>query len=108
LDVEISLEAGPSVLYDALVIADSKSILQDFSRDPHALDFIRQQYQHCKPILILGAGANLFAKADVPQTLPDGTADSAIIFADSVTLEDGLSDFKTALAGHRSFAREAN
>jgi len=108
LDVEISLEAGPSVLYDAVVIADGKSTVQDLWRDAHAVDFIRQQYRHCKPILVVGAGVDLFTKADVPTTLPDGSGDPAIIFADVATLDDSLTAFKAALAGHRSFARETD
>ncbi|GGY78960.1 catalase HPII [Cellvibrio zantedeschiae] len=106
LDVEISLEAGPSVLYDAVVIAAGESSVQALTRDAHALDFLRQQYRHCKPILALGAADQLFAKADILKTLPDGTDDPAIIFAGMAELTAGLEEFKNALANHRSFARE--
>ncbi|RYY76195.1 MAG: catalase [Gammaproteobacteria bacterium] len=108
LDVEISIEAGPSVLYDAVVIADGQAAAQDLARDAHALDFIRQQYRHCKPILVIGNGADLFTKADVPTTLPDGTPDPAIVFASGATLENDLSEFKAALAKHRSYVRETD
>jgi len=108
LDVEISIEAGPSVLYDAVVVAAGQSSVQSLARDAHALDFIRQQYRHCKPILVIGNGADLFTKADVPTTLPDGSVDQAIVFASAATLEDDLSEFKAALAKHRSYARETD
>ena len=106
LDVEISLEAGPSVLYDAVVIADGEDSVQELIKDAHALDFIRQQYRHCKPILVLGAADQLLAKADVLRTLPDGADDPAIIFSEGSSVSSALKKFKKALASHRSFARE--
>ena len=38
----------------------------------HALEFMKDQYRHCKTILALGAGATLLDKADIPGTLPGG------------------------------------
>ncbi len=108
LDVEISIEAGPSVLYDGVVVAGGQSSAKDLARDAHSLDFIRQQYRHCKPILVIGNGADLFTKADVPVALPDGSADPAIVFASGATLEDDLSKFKAALATHRAYVRETD
>ncbi|QJD99524.1 catalase [Massilia forsythiae] len=100
LDVEISLEAGPSVMYDAVIVADGGADL--LARNAQAIDFLREQYRHCKPILVLGNGANLLTKAMIPQTLPDGSADPSL-------LVDGTLDaFKEALASHRSFDRETD
>jgi len=106
LDVEISLEAGPSVLYDAVVIADGEESVQALINDAHALDFVRQQYRHCKPVLVIGVGEQLLAKADVLSILPDGTNDPAVILADASSLDLALTQFKTALARHRAYARE--
>lgn len=106
LDVEISLEAGPSVLYDAVVIAGGDGSVKNLLWDAHALDFVRLQYRHCKPILAIGSGVVLLNKADVPTTLPDGSIDEAIFVADESTLTELLVNFKTALAGHRFFTRE--
>ncbi|RYY03728.1 MAG: catalase [Gammaproteobacteria bacterium] len=108
LDVEISLEAGPSVLYDAVIIPDGDASIKQLLRDAHSLDFVRQQYRHCKAILALGAGVDLLTKADVPTSLPDGSVDQSLIIAESAQLKNGLAAFKTALAGHRSFARETD
>ena len=108
LDVEISLEAGPSVLYDAVVVPDGEDAVAALSRDAHALDFVREQYRHCKPILVLGAGAGLLAKASVPPTLPDGSDDPALLGAHGEDLKQALGAFKEALAMHRSFARETD
>ena len=108
LDVEITLEAGPSVLYDAVVIPDGEAAAKALSRDAHALDFVREQYRHCKPILVLGAGAALLQQAGVPPALPDGSPDPALIGAEEDDLAHAIAAFKTALAGHRSFARESD
>ncbi|RYZ39144.1 MAG: catalase, partial [Sphingobacteriales bacterium] len=106
LDVEISLEAGPSVLYDAVIVAGGDGSVKELLADAHALEFVRLQYRHCKPIMAIGSGVTLLHKADVPTTLPDGSVDEAIILVDDSTLEDGLSNFKKALAAHRFFTRE--
>ena len=108
LDVEISLEAGPSVLYDAVVVPDGEDAVNTLSRDAHALDFVREQYRHCKPILVLGAGAGLLAKASVPPALPDGSDDPGLLGAHGEDLKQALAAFKEALAMHRSFARETD
>ena len=108
LDVEITLEAGPSVLYDAVVVPDGEACVAALARDANALDFVRQQYRHCKPILAVGAGTGLLQAAGVPASLPDGQADPALIGTHSETLPSALNAFKAALAGHRSFARESD
>ncbi|MDB5917136.1 MAG: catalase [Massilia sp.] len=108
LDVEISLEAGPSVLYDAVVVPDGELAVKAMSRDANALDFVRQQYRHCKPIMVVGAGAALLQAAGVPTTLPDGSADTGLVGTNSETLPKALVAFKQALASHRSFARESD
>jgi catalase len=100
LDVEISLEAGPSVMYDAVIVPDGAKAADALARNAHAIDFLREQYRHCKPMLVLGGGANLLAKAMIPTALPDGSADPSL-FVDGT-----IEAFKAALASHRSFARE--
>jgi catalase len=102
LDIEVTLEAAPSVLFDAMIVPDGTDAAAALGRNAHAIDFAREQYRHCKPILVLGAGANLLAKAMVPTTLPDGSADPALL------IDGSVDDFKTALAGHRAFARETD
>jgi catalase len=108
LDVEITLEAGPSVLYDAVVVPDGEAGVKVISRDANALDFVRQQYRHCKPIMVVGAGAALLKVAGVPANLPDGAVDTALIGTHSESMPNALVAFKAALAAHRSFARESD
>jgi catalase len=108
LDVEISLEAGPSVLYDAVVLPDGQEAIETLGSDGHALEFVRDQYRHCKPILALGEGAGLLMKANIPPALPDDSADPGLIGAENGALRQALDAFKEALAGHRSFGRETD
>jgi catalase len=102
LDIEITLEASPSVLYDGVIIIQGDASL------PHsadASDFVREQYRHCKPIYVIG-DESLLGLAGVPSTFADGTVDSAIIIDQEKMQSGSLSQFKNALAGHRSFERE--
>jgi len=98
LEVEVSVEASPAVLYDAVIVPDGTDTM---AREPKIIEFLRDQHCHCKPMLVLGTGATLLAKAGLDGKLPDGSMDPTVI-QDA----DGLANFVTALAGHRSFARE--
>lgn len=104
LDIEITLEAGPAVLYDGVIIMQGDASLPR-SADP--LEFVRQQHRHCKPIYAIGGGM-LIAAAGIPTVFADGTADPAIIIDEEKMQTDSLAKFKTALAGHRSFERETD
>ena len=102
LDIEVTLEAAPSVLFDAMIVPDGVQAVEALARNAHAIDFVREQYRHCKPILVLGAGAQLLAKAMVPATLPDGAADPGLL------VDAPVDEFKAALEGHRAFVRETD
>jgi len=108
LDVEITLEAGPSVIYDAMIVPPGDQAAQALSKDAHALEFTRLQYRHCKPIMVVDAGAQLLAKADIPSNLPDGSPDPGIIGAEPNDLTPALAAFKDVLAAHRVFQRETD
>jgi catalase len=108
LDVEVSLEAGPSVLYDGMIVPDGAKAVEVLARNALAIDFVREQYRHCKPILVLGAGETLLDKAMVPKALPDGSSDPGLVIGDAAKPDAALESFKLALAGHRTFARETD
>ena len=59
IEVDVSLEAAPAVLYDALVFPDGDGAIRALRADGRTLEFIKDQYRHCKPILALGAGEQL-------------------------------------------------
>ncbi|MDQ1817972.1 catalase [Massilia sp. CCM 9210] len=108
LHVEITFEASPSVMYDAMVLPGGEDAAIALGRDPRVLDFVREQYRHGKPILAIGTGADVLAHAAIPQSLPDGCDDPGIVNANAGVTAQALSQFKTALARHRTFARETD
>ena len=108
INVDISLEAGPSVLYDGVVIPDGEQAIVALLRDAHAMDFVRDQYRHCKPMLVLGEGINLLLNADIPLTLPTGEPDGTLIQAEGGEVVDSMVRFEQALAMHRQFLRESD
>ncbi|MEN0038794.1 MAG: catalase [Cellvibrio sp.] len=106
LDVEITLEASPSVLYDAVVIPSGSTAVDALIADAHSLEFIREQYRHCKAILAVGDGNNLLSAADIPELLPDGSTDLAVVTTNEYSLEIALNAFKASVAAHRVYLRE--
>jgi catalase len=106
LAVELSFETAPSVLFDGVVIPGGAGI-ERLKRLAHALEFVREQYRHCKPLLLLGEARTLLDAAGVPRALPDGEQDPALLLVENDrTLEAHLVAFTQALSGHRDFARE--
>jgi catalase len=108
LDVEITFEAGPAVLYDAVIVPDGGELAAALARDANVLDFLRQQYRHGKAMMALGSGVELLVSAGVPMALPDGAEDPGLIVADGADAGSALMAFKAALAGHRVYARETD
>ena len=106
IEVDVSLEAAPAVLYDALVLPDGTEAVKALRADGRTLEFIKDQYRHCKPILALGEAAQLLHACGVDATLPDGQQDPGLIIASDTSA--GLDDFVAAIATHRHFARETD
>ncbi|MDQ2821132.1 MAG: catalase [Pseudomonadota bacterium] len=104
IDVEITVDTGPSVTYDAVVLLGGAGL----SKDPRVLDFVRDQYRHGKPILALGAGEQLLDVAGLPRMLPDGSADPGLIVAGGANVAAPFAAFERALSQHRVHARETD
>jgi catalase len=101
-DVEITLETGPSVLFDAVVLPDGDAAEQ-LAELGQALEFVKDQYRHCKTILALGAGKQLLEAAGIPDSLADGSEDPGLLhFTDA---DEGAAAFIEAVSLHRHFAR---
>jgi catalase len=108
LEVEVSLEAAPSVLFDALVLPDGEEAVAALLLDAHAIDFLKEQYRHCKPLLVLGRAAGLLEAAGIAETLPKGEPDPGLVLAPDGRVEPVLADFIQAIARHRHFQRETD
>jgi catalase len=106
IEVDVTMEAAPAVLYDALVVPGGREAIKILGNLGHAAEFIKEQYRHCKPILALGAGQDLVENAGVPLTLPNGEPDPGVLQFSDESVEEAVQKFIQAIATHRHFARE--
>ena len=105
LEIEVTIEAAPSVLFDAVVLPDGAAA-DALGKIGPALEFVKDQYRHCKPILALGAGRRLLEAAGIPAALPDGRDDPGLLKAKSV--DAAFPAFEAAIAKHRHFERQTD
>jgi catalase len=108
IEVEITMETAPPVLWDAMVVPDGETAMQLLSQSGHAVEFLKDQYRHCKTILLLGSAAALLGDADIPATLPSGEADPGLLQYASGDLDAAVSAFTEALSKHRHWVRETD
>jgi catalase len=106
-EVDATLENSPSVLFDALVLPGGTEAVETLARDGHTLEFLKDQYRHCKTILALGASTLLLKKAGISRELPTGTADPGLLLAGSADALDPRL-FIDAVAKHRHPARDSD
>jgi catalase len=106
IEVDVSLEAAPAVLYDALVLPDGAEAVKALRADGHTLEFIKDQYRHCKPILAVGAGEELLTASGIDTSLPSGQPDPGVIATANASKASGA--FIAAIARHRHFARDTD
>jgi len=106
LQVDTSVEATPSVLFDAVVVSGNEDLARTLAADGRVLEFLKDQYRHCKPILALGAGEQLLSAAGIPKALPNGRPDPGLIVP--AKGDTGTRAFITALRQHRHFERETD
>ena len=101
LDPDATFETMPSCLFDAVVVADGDASVDALCELGQALEFIKDQYRHCKAILALGAAQELLEEAG----LPIGDDDPAVIVVSAASQKKGLADFIAAVARHRNWDR---
>jgi catalase len=101
IEIDVPAEAAPSVLFDAVVVANG------MAPDGRTIEFIKDQYRHCKPILAIGEAAFLLEKAGIPRALPSGQGDPGLLIARAAD-ESASAAFLQALARHRHFERETD
>jgi catalase len=108
LEVEVTLESMPSVLFDAVAVLGGKDAVVELGNVGHALEFIKDQYRHAKPILALGEGADLVENAGAPAVLPSGEPDPGMLVAKHGRVREALPAFIKAIARHRHHERETD
>jgi len=102
IHVEVTMETAPAVLWDGVVVPGSDDGLAALGQ---AVEFVKDQYRHCKTILVLGRESALVERAMLPAALPDGSDDPGLVMARS---GDAGSVFIAALARHRHYERETD
>ena len=96
----------PSVLFDAVALPEGADAAERLAIDGRAVEFVKDQYRHCKTILVLD-GAGLLEKAGIPSTLPSGQPDPGFVLGQGADTSV-LNAFVEALAKHRHFDRESD
>lgn len=107
LEADASMENTPAVLFDALVLPDGKEAIATLMRDGHTMDFVKDQYRHCKTILAVGASTALLEKAGISGELPGGGQDSGLLVA-SNSIDEVIDAFITAVGKHRHSERDVD
>ncbi|WP_242342810.1 catalase [Anaeromyxobacter terrae] len=101
LEPDATLETMPSCLFDAVVVPDGEASAAALSSLGHAVEFVKDQYRHCKTILAVGAGQTLLEKA----SLPLDAGDPALIVVPAGKVGPGTKAFLAGLAKHRNWDR---
>lgn len=96
----------PSVLFDAAAIPDGQVASKILANIGQAVEFLKDQYRHAKPILALGTGNDLLGGAGLPATLASGEPDPGLLVQRDGTAAKALPQFVKAIARHRHHERE--
>ncbi|MEO6444011.1 MAG: catalase [Gemmatimonadaceae bacterium] len=108
LEVEITLETGPAVVWDAVIIPDGDASVDTLAQTGPALEFLKDQYRHSKTILLMGGASRLLDDAGIPKTLPSGDADPGLLLFEGSATGRAIPAFIDALTRHRHFERETD
>jgi catalase len=66
IEADATFETMPSVLFDAVVVPGGDGAAEQLASLGHVREFLKDQFRHCKPILIIGAGERVLAEAGLP------------------------------------------
>ena len=106
IEVEITLETAPAVLFDALVLPSGKTAIEMLGNSGQAMEFLKLQYRHCKPILALEGASALLEGANISPRLPDGNDDPGLLIVEDEDAATVTDAFVRAIARHRHFERQ--
>lgn len=106
IEANKSMENSPGFLFDAVVVPDGHKAAQMFASNGQAMDFVKDQFRHCKTILALGVGRQLLEKAGIGG--PAMKNDPGILLADSADVVQITSTFIKAVAAHRHPSRDTH
>jgi catalase len=96
IDADHQLAGGPSVLFDAVVVAASEDGAAMLEHEAAAIDWLRDAFGHLKVIGITSAASSLLARAGIAP-------DAGVVTIDGAK---GMSAFITAARNGRIWNRE--
>jgi len=96
LEVKHSLLGADSVLFDAVLVAGGTLSVSELLSEPKVLDFVREAYQHYKPIAAIDEGVNL---------LPSASGEGIVTAREGDDLKSFGQRFIEAIAAHRHWSR---
>jgi catalase len=125
---EVTLDTTASVLWDAVVLPSGAKAISALSQNERALDFVKEQYRHCKLIATSGDLELLTKAVNVRATIDDLRSDPGVIIFDNANsgapnnkhanpktdkkspkaanTHDAITALVSALGKHRDFERE--
>jgi catalase len=103
-----TLDSSPSVLFDAMVILGSTKVARPLATVPAAVDFVQEQYRHCKTILLLDEGKEVLERAGASSLLGNDTPDAGVVAVKDDNLTEALDLFIEAVGKHRHYARASD
>jgi catalase len=100
-----SMENSPAVLFDALLLPDGSEAVQALADNAHTMEFIKEQFRHCKTILALGAGRELLEMAGIESAMDEAPG---ILMAEGADAAGIASAFIDSIAVHRHTSRDSD
>jgi hypothetical protein len=85
---------------------DSSEAVDALCLDGQALEFVKDQYRHCKTILALGGSPKILSKAGIPLILPSGDADPGLLIEGQEGNDANTQSFIAAIGRHRHVERD--
>jgi catalase len=108
LDADASLENEPGVLFDGIVVPGEPAAVEGLKLDARSVDYLKEQYRHCKTILAFEGAAPLLEDAGVSPVLPDGSKDPGVLQFAGTKADKAAKAFIQAAALHRHWIRESD
>jgi catalase len=101
VDAEASLETEPAVVFDAMLVPGGAAAMDLLVEDGRAIEFVREQFRHCKAIGAVGEGLRLLEAAGLAEVL-----DAPGLVTAPAASRGLVADFIAQVARHRAFERE--
>ncbi|MEO6209738.1 MAG: catalase [Gemmatimonadaceae bacterium] len=102
IEADASMENSPPVLFDALILPDGDAGVEALAADGHTMEFVTNQFRHCKTILALGASRKLLRNAGIGEV-----TDAGLLIMDAKA-KNAAQTFIAAVTKHRHPERESD